>query len=429
MSAIKNRIFTKKEFSWVLYDVANSAFALIVMTAVFALFFEESIKTGFVIGDVENPEQFLKSKSTSYLMYANSIATFLLAISAPILGGIADLQFWKKRLLMFFTLIGVGATLGLYFIGVSDWLLAFILYILGRYSFAGSNIFYDAFLVDVVKDDTRIDWVSSCGYAFGYIGGVAPFLGFVGLRLCFNVDVQLSFLIAALWWGIFSIPIFLNVKQQYYVKLADNESLVKNSFYRLLSALKKIVKDRNLFLFLIAYFCYIDGVDTIFIVATKYGRDLGLSADYLLFLLVVVQLVAFPCAIFYGFLANKFGEKTLIYAAISVFMLSTIGGFFIAYIDNVVYVKRAFFMLGMAIASSQGGVQALSRSYFCRMVPKENATEFFGFYNIFGKFAVFLGPLIVGFIVQLTHQTNLGLLGLIPLFIAGIVCLSLVKEK
>ena len=429
MNLNKKKLFTKKEFSWILYDVANSAFALIVMTAVFALFFKESMKNGFDVGDVENPVEYVKSKSTSYLMYANSIATFLLALSAPILGGIADLRFWKKRLLMLFTFVGVLATFGLFCVALNEWLAALILYIIGRYSFAGSNIFYDAFIVDAIEDDKRMDWVSSCGYAFGYIGGVLPFILFVTLRLTLKVDIQISFLIATLWWAIFSLPLFLNVKQIHYVRLQENESIIKNSFGRLFSATKKIFKDRNILLFLIAYFCYIDGVDTIFIVATDYGKGLGLSDENLLALLVVVQIVAFPCAIIYGKLADYFREKVLIYVAVVVFMLCTIGGFFIAYINDIENVKIAFWVLGLAIASSQGGVQALSRSYFCRMVPKENATEFFGFYNIFGKFAVFLGPLIVGVVVDLTQRTNIGVLGLLPLFLTGIIVLSFIKDK
>ena len=429
MKLKKIKIFTKKELSWVLYDVANSAFALIVMTAVFALFLKGAMIRDYVMQGIPNAEEAAKIQSTSYLLYANSIATFLLALSAPLLGGIADLQFWKKRLLILFTIIGVLATFGLFCISPNDWLFAIILYILGRYSFAGGNIFYDAFIVDVIENDDRMDWVSSCGYAFGYIGGVIPFIGFVVLRMTFNVDVQISFLIAAVWWALFSLPMFLNVRQNYYVSLPKGDGIIKNSFGRLIEAMKKITKDRNILLFLIAYFCYIDGVDTIFIVATDYGKGLGLADNDLLTILVIVQIVAFPFAIIYGKLAEYVKERTLIYSAVVVFMLCTVGGFFIAYIEDLKNIKIAFWILAMAIASSQGGVQALSRSYFCRMVPKENATEFFGFYNIFGKFAVFLGPLIVGVIVSITGQTNIGLLGLLPLFLGGIIVLSLIKEK
>ena len=411
---IKSKKFTGKEFSWILYDVANSAFALLVMTAVMPIFFKNITKG--VISEAE---------STSYYGYTNSIATFLLALTAPFLGALADLRFWKKRLLTAITLLGGILCCSMYFMD-ECWILLLVVYGLGRYCFAGSNVFYDSFLVDAVDDEQRFDWVSSSGFAFGYIGGVLPFIIFVILTHFKLLNVKSAFVIAGVWWIVFSLPLLLKVKQRHYVEAQGH--IVKDSFKRLWGTVRKIFLQSNIFLFLLAYFFYIDGVDTIFTMAMVYGSDLGIGSMSMMALLVVIQIIAFPFALLYGKMTDYFKTKTLIYFAIGVFVLCSIGGSFISSFESLQIKEIAFWGLGLAVATSQGGIQALSRSYFCRMVPENNATEFFGFYNIFGKFAVFLGPLIWGALAQATGESRWGIISLLPLFIIGAVLLYFVKE-
>jgi MFS transporter, UMF1 family len=409
--------FTKVEKSWMFYDWGNSAYSIIITTAVFPIFYKASATNAGISG----------ADSTAYLGYTISIATFILAILGPILGTIADYQGNKKRFFRFFMLLGVGATALLAFIPSEQWLFLLILYTFAVLGSSGSNVFYDAFLVDVTTDE-RMDRVSARGFSLGYIGSTIPFLISIAiivlaqnglLPLSVSLASQIAFLITAVWWAIFSLPMLKNVQQLHYIEREPKP--VINSFKRLGQTFKEIRKYRGLFLFLLAYFFYIDGVGTIISMSTAYGTDLGISSTNLLIVLFVTQVVAAPFAILYGRLADKFSGKRMLYVGIFVYIIVCIYAYFME-------TTLDFWILAMLVATSQGGIQALSRSYFAKLVPKENANEFFGFYNIFGKFASIMGPLLVGVTAQLTGSSSHGVFSLVILFIIGLLILIRVPE-
>ena len=408
---------TKEENSWVFYDWGNSAYSVIISTAVFPLFYK-SAATGAGINLAD---------STAYLGYTIAIATFILAMLAPILGTIADYKGVKKRFFTFFFVLGVSFTALLAFVPSDSWLLLLTCYTVTAVGFFGANVFYDAFLVDITSED-RMDRISSRGMGFGYIGSTIPFLISIVVILLAQKGVipvavptasKIAFLITALWWGLFAIPMFRNVHQRYYIEREPR--LVLNSFKRLGTTFLEIKKYRALFLFLLAYFFYIDGVGTVITMSTAYGTDLGISATSLLIILFVTQVVAAPFAILYGRLAGRFSGKKMLYVGITVYIVVCIYAFFLK-------TTLDFWILAMMVATSQGGIQALSRAYFAKLVPKEKANEFFGFYNIFGKFASILGPLLLGATAQLTGSSSTGVFSLIILFIVGIVILRMVPE-
>lgn len=409
--------FTKEEKSWVFYDWANSAYSIIITTAVFPLFYKAAAtKAGVSL-----------SNSTAYLGYTIAIATFILAMLSPILGTIADYQGFKKRFFTFFFLVGTTSTALLAFIPSDLWILLLVFYTIAAVGFAGANVFYDAFLVDITTED-RMNRVSARGMGLGYIGSTIPFIISIAIIVLAQggliptsttIASKIAFLITALWWGLFTIPMLKNVKQKYYIEREPNP--VVNSFKRLRHTLKEIKTYRALFLFLVAYFFYIDGVGTVITMSTAYGSDLGISTTNLLIILFVTQVVAAPFAILYGKLAERFTEKKMLYVGIIVYMIVSIYAYFLQTTFD-------FWVLAMLVATSQGGIQALSRSYYAKLVPKEKANEFFGFYNIFGKFASIIGPLLLGVTAQLTGNSSNGVFSLIILFIIGIVILARVPE-
>ncbi|PKR84808.1 MFS transporter [Heyndrickxia camelliae] len=410
--------FTKEENSWVFYDWANSAYSIIISTAVFPLFYKAAAtKSGISAAD-----------STAYLGYTVAIATFILAMLGPILGTIADYQGFKKRFFTFFFTIGVSFTALLAFIPSDQWLLLLIAYTIAAIGASGANVFYDAFIVDVTTEE-RMNRVSARGFGFGYIGSTIPFIVSIAIIILAKTQTlpisdtlasKIAFLITAIWWASFSIPLFRNVFQRYYIEREPNP--VVNSFKRLGKTIKEIRKYRALFLFLLAYFFYIDGVGTVITMSTAYGTDLGIGSTSLLIILFVTQVVAAPFAILYGKLAEKFSGKTMLFVGIIVYMIVCTYAFFLK-------TTLDFWILAMLVASSQGGIQALSRSYFAKLVPKKNANEFFGFYNIFGNFASIMGPLLVGVTAQITGKTNSGVFSLIVLFIIGAIILMKVPNE
>jgi UMF1 family MFS transporter len=323
--------------------------------------------------------------------------------------------------------VGIAATASLVFIPSEQWLLLLILYTLTALGFSGALVFYDAFLIDITTEE-RMNNVSARGYGFGYIGSTIPFLISIVIIILAQTKTlpfstvtasKIAFLITAVWWGLFSIPLFKHVHQKYYVEREPR--IVRNSFKRLSQTLKQIRSYRALFLFLLAYFFYIDGVGTIISMSTAYGSDLGISSTSLLIILFVTQVLAAPFAVLYGRLAEKFTGKKMLYVGIFVYIIVCIYAYFLK-------TTLDFWILAMLVATSQGGIQALSRSYFAKLVPKQNANEFFGFYNIFGKFASILGPLLVGVTAQVSGNSSSGVFSLILLFIIGMILLKFVPE-
>lgn len=409
--------FSKEENSWVFYDWANSAYSIIITTAVFPLFYKAAATNAGISA----------THSTAYLGYTIAIATFILAILGPILGTIADYQGFKKKFFTFFFSLGIIFTASLAFIPSNQWLLLLICYTITSVGFAGANVFYDAFLIDVTTEE-RMNQVSARGFGIGYIGSTIPFLISIVIIILAQQEIipvsttmasQTAFLITALWWALFTIPLFRNVRQLYYIEREPKPII--NSFKRLRNTFKNIRKYRALFLFLLAYFFYIDGVGTIITMSTAYGSDLGISSTNLLIILFVTQVVAAPFAIIYGRLSVKFSAKIMLYVGIIIYMIVCIYAYFLE-------TTLDFWILAMLVATSQGGIQALSRSYFAKLVPKEKANEFFGFYNIFGKFASIAGPLLVALTTQITGNSSSGVFSLIILFIIGILILSRVPE-
>ncbi|OUS75490.1 MFS transporter [Paenibacillus sp. MY03] len=409
--------FSKEERSWMWYDWGHSAYSVIISTAVFPLFYKAAAEQSGISG----------ADSTAYLGYAIAISTLILALLGPILGTIADYQGFKKTFFAGFSLLGVISTALLTFIPNDHWQLLLICYVFIMIGSAGSNVFYDAFLVDV-SDDERMNKVSTRGFALGYIGSTIPFIVSIAIILLAQQEVlplsvtaasQIAFFITAVWWGAFTLPMLRHVRQKHFMKREPR--IIANSFGRLWGTLKEIKRYRALFLFLLAYFFYIDGVGTIITMSSAYGSDLGIEATDLLIILFVTQVVAAPFAMLYGRLADRFGSKLMLYAGIVVYILVCIYAYFM---------KTAFdfWILAMLVATSQGGIQALSRSYFARMVPKQNANRFFGFYNIFDKFASILGPLLVGLTAQATGNTSTGVFSLVVLFLIGGAILTRVPE-
>ncbi|MDQ0230854.1 MFS transporter [Metabacillus malikii] len=411
------RRFSKEEKSWMMYDWASSAYSIIITTAVFPIFYKAAATSAGVSA----------ADSTAYLGYTVAIATFILAMLGPILGTIADYQGFKKRFFIFFFSLGVLATAILAFIPSDQWLLLLICYTFAAVGSTGANVFYDAFLVDVTTEE-KMNRISSRGFSYGYIGSTIPFIISIAVILLSQNGIipisatiasKIAFLITAIWWLIFSIPLLKNVKQIYYIKREPKP--VANSFKRLAKTLKEIRKYRALFLFLIAYFFYIDGVGTVITMSTAYGTDLGINSTSLLIILFVTQVVAAPFSILYGRLSERFTGKKMLYVGIFVYMIVCIYAYFLK-------TTLDFWILAMLVATSQGGIQALSRSYFAKLVPKEKTNEFFGFYNIFGKFASIMGPILVGVTAQLTGKSNTGVFSLIILFIIGMIVLARVPE-
>lgn len=420
---------SKKEISWMFYDWANSAYTMVVTSTIMSLYFLSSAGAALT-GKVADPAV----TANAYWGFANSAATLVLVLLSPILGTMADYKGKKKQMFQTFLFTGVIFTALLAFIPSNQWMLLLVAYVITAIGFAGSNIFYDAFLVDV-SEDANMDRVSSLGFALGYIGSTIPFIicmVFVVLatlgKAPFSVETayKISFIITALWWIGFSIPILRDVHQVYGIE--PEPHFVKNSFRRLGQTLKEIRKHRHIFTFLLAYFFYIDGVDTIIKMATAYGSTIGIGSIMLLLILLVTQFVAFPFAIIYGKLAEKFGTKRTLNMGILTYCVICIVAFFMSPERDTKTLTIMFWVLAMLVGTAQGGIQALSRSYFGRIVPKNQANEFFGFYNIFGKFAAILGPILFGWISLATGKANYGVGSIIILFIVGSIIFHFVPD-
>jgi len=407
----------KTIYSWALYDWANSAYATTVMAGFFPLFFKSYYSVG---ADV--------TVSTAELGFANSLSSFIIVLIAPLLGAIADAGSLKKRFLILFAFLGILMSASLALVDKGNWELAALIYTLGNIGFMGSNIFYDS-LLPSVSDEKSVDFVSGLGFSLGYLGG--------GLLFALNVfmvqepsffaledkvqAIKFSFLSVALWWALFSLPLLLFVEEKKGEKKKDT-ALLLAGYRRLQLTFKRVASLKGLFLFLIAYWLYIDGVDTIIRMAVDYGMALGFDSSKLIMALLIVQFIGFPATLLVAKLAEIWETKKVIFLSIAVYIFIVL---FASFMDNV----SEFYILAVMIALVQGGIQALSRSYYARMIPKKYAAEFFGFYDLIGKFAVILGPLLIAFVALFSHSSRLAIASVAILFLAGGILLFFVDEE
>jgi len=408
----------KKIISWSLYDWANSAFATSVMAGFFPVFFKDYWSSGI------SP-----TISTFHLGIANALACLAIAAIAPLLGAIADKAGAKKKFLFFFVLLGVVMTCSLCFISQGNWRLAAGIYVFAIIGFYGGNIFYDSLIVDVSPED-KFDFVSALGYSLGYLGG--------GLLFALNVvmvffprtfgftnhyeAMRIAFLLVAVWWAVFSIPIFIFVKEHKAPNKRGALTIVFSGLRQFCLTFREIRKLKVVFLFLIGYWLYIDGVNTIILMAIDYGMSIGLSSKSLIVALLITQFVGFPAALAFGKVGEKLGAKFGILIGIGIYMGVSTWSYFMQR-------ELEFYILAIIVGLVQGGVQSLSRSFYAKIVPKNKAAEFFGFYNMLGKFAAVMGPIFIGWVSLLTGNPRYSILSLLLLFIPGAIILFCVDEK
>lgn len=419
----KTKRFSRAEWSWIFYDWANSVYATNVMAAIFPILYNK-------IADPTGSQLY---------GYAVSLANLAVAALAPLLGSIADFRGMKKKLWFGFMLIGAVFTglMGL----VGSWQLMLVGLVISRIGFSGSCLFYDSFLTDVTTAD-RMDKVSTWGYAMGYIGGsTIPFLISIAIMLVMDMNelsMRLAVLIVPVWWLVFSVPFMKHVHQISYVDTPRKE-LISSAWKNVWVTARQIIKNKAVFFFLAAYFFYIDGVDTIISMATNYGDTLGLGTIGMVLALLVTQIVAMPCSILFGNWSRKLGALKLITAAVMMYAFITVVGFAMGFtvdfhdmlgltaeaaltIGNVL-----FWILATLVGTVQGGIQALSRSYFGQIIPAERSGEYYGFMDIFGKFACVIGPALYELVYGLTQKASFGILSLILLFVLGGVFLLIGK--
>ena len=396
---------SRLEKFWVLYDVGNSAFTLLVSTIIPIYYKNMASANGISASD-----------STAYLSYAISISTLIVAVLGPVLGAVADNKNRKKPLFTFFMMMGV---LGCAALAIPrTWILFLAIFVIAKVGFSGSLIFYDSMLVDVTTDE-RMDEVSSQGYAWGYIGSCVPFVASLGLILGADaigisgtVAMMIAFFINAAWWVVVTLPLLRNYQQKYYVEAGGTD--VRGIFSRLGKVFAEIRDDKKVLWFLAAFFFYIDGVYTIIDMATAYGQALGLDSTGLLMALLVTQIVAFPCSIAFGRLSQKITSERLIIVCITAY-------FGIAVFAMFLHTQAQFWILAIVVGMFQGGIQALSRSYFTKIIPAGQSGEYFGLMDICGKGASFMGTTIVSVVSQMTGNVSKGVGMIAALFVAGMV--------
>lgn len=407
----------KTIYSWALYDWANSAYATTVMAGFFPLFFKS-----YYSADVA------ATTSTAHLGIASSISSLVIVLIAPLLGSIADVYSLKKRYLFLFSYLGILMSAMLSLVGVGEWQAALFIYILGNIGFMGSNIFYDG-LLQSVSTKKSVDFVSGLGFSLGYLGGGILFSINVWMFQDFEffgfedqaAAIKASFVSVAFWWALFSIPLLLFVKEDKSTHISTTTKL-KDGYLRLKKTFSKIRQLRHLSLFLVAYWLYIDGVDTIIRMAVDYGMALGFDSSNLILALLLVQFVGFPATLLFTKISEIMGTKGAIYLAISIYL------FIIMWAATMMEVWE-FYMLAIMIALVQGGIQALSRSYYSRMIPEGYSAEFFGFYNFIGKFAAIFGPLLIALVALLSENSRVSIASISILFIIGAILLYFVDEK
>ena len=405
MEQNKKFSLTGLERAWILYDVGNSAFVLLVATLI-PIFFNALAEEGG-LSSVEY---------LAYWGYAASAVTIITAVLSPILGTLADTRGFKKPIFILCLVVGVAGCCAM---GVAKtWLPFLLIFVFAKVGFSGSLVFYDSMLSDVTTPD-RMDVVSSRGYAWGYIGSCVPFvvclalvLGSGAIGLSQMTALNIALFITAAWWLAMTLPLLKTYRQLHYVEVEKHA--IRQSFARIGHTLRHLHEDKQVFWFLLAFFCYIDGVYTIIDMATAYGTALGLDTTGLLLALLLTQIVAFPSALIFGRLSAKYPSTTLIPVCIAAYAGIALFAFFLTQ-------QWQFWVLAFVVGMFQGGVQALSRSHFAKIIPPEKSGEYFGLFDICGKGASFLGTMIVSVGSQLTGSANVGVGSLIVLFLVGFV--------
>ncbi|MGD8572492.1 MAG: MFS transporter [Gammaproteobacteria bacterium] len=405
---MKNIDNKKRVISWALYDWANSAFATTVMAGFFPVFYKQYWATGE-----------LTATSTFQLGVGNAVASLVIVLCAPLFGAIADAGRYKKRFLVGFAMLGIAATALLYWVGKGEWAAAISLYGAATLGFMGANVFYDALILNVSSVQNR-DIVSALGYALGYLGGGLLFSVNIAMTLSpesFGLQdasdaIRVSFLSVGIWWALFSIPLLL------FVHDVDNKTplspvkAIAVGARRVAETFQHIRSLRPVLLFLAAYWLYIDGIDTIVRMAVDFGLSIGFEQQHLVVAILITQFIGFPAAIAFGYLGNRIGTRNGIFVGLTVYIFVTV----LAYFMSAVW---EFYVLAAIIGLVQGGVQSLSRSFYADLIPPSKAAEFFGFYNMMGKSAALLGPLLVGATVMMTDNHRLGMLSLLVFFLGG----------
>ena len=418
----EEEVHKKQVRAWCMYDWANSAFATTIIAAVLPSFYRD-----VVAGNLPEGQQHI---ATSMWGYTASIAMLGVAILALVMGPISDRSHARKRFLSFFAGQGVIATALLVFVGTGDWLLCSFLYILGTIGFAGANVFYDALLPHVARPE-EIDQVSARGYALGYLGGgilLAINLAWIMKpQWFFMADAQMasrvSFLSVAIWWGIFSVPLLRYVPEPPGAEATESTvNPVAAGIGEIVHTFREIRHYSEAMKFLVAFWLYNDGIGTIIKMAVIYGGEIGIGQSDLIGAILLTQFVGIPCTILFGRLARKWGAKSCIYIALVVYTAICIGGYFMS-------IAWHFWVLAVAVGLVQGGSQALSRSLFASMIPKAKSAEFFAFYNISGKFAGIVGPLVFAMVSQWFGTSRLGIVSLIAFFVLGAAVLSMVDPQ
>ena len=408
----------KQIFSWSMYDFGNSAFATTVMAGFFPIFFKEFWSVGVEV-----------TESTFKLGLANSISGILVVLLAPVLGAIADRGGNRKRFLAAFAILGCTMAISLFFVGRGNWILAAAFFAAGTVGYSGGNAFYDSLIVEVAPKE-KVDLVSGLGYSMGYLGGGLLFAINVAMVLYpdfFGLAdktqaVKVSFLTVGLWWAVFTLPVLLFVREERLHATGSWVQTTKEGLGQLAGTFRQLRHLKMVALFLAGYWLYIDGVHTVIRMALDYGMSIGLDSDSLILALLVVQFVGFPAAIAFGKLGEKLGAKTGIYIGIAVYVAMTLWAY---RLDS----EAEFFGMAVAIGLVQGGLQSLSRSFFTRIIPPRQSAEFFGFYNMVGKFAAVIGPFLVGWTALVTGDSRKGIFSITILLVLGGVFLFFVDEK
>ncbi len=397
--------FTKLEKYWILYDVGNSAFVMLVSTII-PIYFKNLAQANGVSA----------ANSTAYWGYAISTATLIVALLGPIIGALADTKNYKKPFFIFFMMLGV---LGCAALAIPlSWTLFLTIFVIAKVGLSGSFIFYDSMLSDITTDD-RMDRVSASGYAWGYIGSCIPFtisllliLFADNLAISTSLATSIAFILNAAWWFFVTLPLLKNYQQLHYVEVEKHP--FRKALQRLGNVFQDIKQQKQIFVFLLAFFFYIDGVYTIIGMATSYGKDVGIGDNQLLLALLLTQVVAFPFAILFGRLSQKYQTQDLISVCIAGYFLITV---FALQLDKT----WEFWLLAVCVAMFQGAIQSLSRSYYAKIIPKEKSSEYFGFYDIFGKGASFVGTMLMGVLTQLTGTSKTGVVLICLLFVIGFI--------